>query len=175
MMSSDRYWRKTMESNKITDSSRRVINITLAVAAIIFVCCVVADIFGLTICRFVWSENLFYIGDGSSRDYEGMRFTIFVALFYLCTFLTYGILFSVTRLLLNIKKGIVFDKVNTRMMKYISAGCFAICFLCLGGMLIDVSLVIVAIVGAFVGLIVQCVRIVMDKAIDMQNELDLTI
>ena len=164
-----------MESNKITDSSRRVINFTLAVAAIIFICCVVSDLFGLAICRYVWSDTIVDYYAPLSRNGSDLSFDIFVAIFYLCTFLTYGILFSVVRLLLNIKKGIVFDKANTRMMKYISAGCFAICIICLAGMIVDPALVVVAIVGAFVGLIVQCVRIVMDKAIDMQNELDLTI
>ena len=155
----------------ITDSSRRVINITLAVAAIIFVCCVFADILGVHICHYLWYENFFY----GIREAYGTAFVVFVVIYYLCTFFTYGILFCVVRLLLNIKKGVVFDKVNTKMMKYISAGCFAICFICLAGMIVDRSLVVIAIVGAFVGLIVQCVRIVMDKAIDMKNELDLTI
>ena len=162
--------------NKVADKKvNRVLNATLITAAIIFVGCVAGDIFGLAICRYAWSDNLFggrFLMDIVSEDHG---FTYFVAIYYLCTFLTYGILFSVTRLLLNLKKGIVFDKENTRMMKYISAGCFTIFAICTLGMLVTLPLALVAIVGLFVGLIVQCVRVVMDKAIDMRSELDLTI
>ena len=72
-----------MESNKITDSSRRVINFTLAVAAIIFICCVVSDLFGLAICRYVWSDTIVDYYAPLSRNGSDLSFDIFVAIFYL--------------------------------------------------------------------------------------------
>ena len=159
-----------MENNKVSKGTTRVVNMTLVSAAIIFLCCLAGDIFGLYICRYVWW------GDASFRLFnEEVSFAVFVAIFYLCTVITYGILFSVMRLLLNIRKNIVFDKDNTRMMKFISLGCFSICGICLFGMTVSLSLGLIALIGLFVGLIVRCVRIVMDEAINMRSELDLTI
>ena len=46
---------------------------------------------------------------------------------------------------------------------------------CIIGACASYALFLISLIGLFVGLIVQCVRLVMDKAIDMRSELDLTV
>ena len=95
--------------------------------------------------------------------------------FYLSTGITYLIIFGVVNLLRNIKKGVIFDKKNTFYMSLVSICCFLICLICIIGSFASYALFFISLIGLFVGLIVQCVRLVMDKAIDMRSELDLTV
>ena len=164
--------------NKTKPSYDMWINTTLAACVVFFICCLLGDIFGYSFCRFCWHGALF--GDGYLTaipflDDRNNRFICFLTCFYLSTGLTYPILYFVSKLLLNLKKDVVFDKKNTRLMTGISACCFLICLVCILGACASASLCVIALVGLFVGLIVQCVRLVMDKAIDMRDELDLTV
>ena len=78
-------------------------------------------------------------------------------------------------LLRNLKKEKIFDKANTRLMSLVSVCCFLICLVCFIGSIACYALSLVSLIGLFIALIVQCVRLVMDKAIDMRDELDLTV
>lgn len=154
------------------------LNLTLAASAVFFFCCLMGDIFGYSFCQFCWGGNLFSTGYVEALTFlsEGeTRFKVFLTCFYLCTILTYPIIFCVVCLIRNLKKDKVFDKINTRYMSVISLCCFVISIICVIGTLACYALIIVTLIGLFVGLIVQCVRLVMDKAIDMRDELDLTV
>ena len=95
--------------------------------------------------------------------------------FLLCVKVASVLCLYVVNLLINLKKNIIFDKVNTRYMTAISVCCFLICLVCIIGACASYALFLISLIGLFVGLIVQCVRLVMDKAIDMRTELDLTV
>ena len=154
------------------------LNLTLITCAVFFIVCLIGDIFGYSFCRFCWYGDFFtesYIGAASFLGTPDVRFYVFLTCFYLSTLLTYPILFCVVNIILNLKKDHVFEKINTRYMSIISICCFLICLICIVGSFATFSLVAVSMIGLFVGLIVQCVRLVMDKAIDMRDELDLTV
>ena len=163
-------------SNKVSYSLW--LNLTLVACAVFFICCLMGDIFGYSFCSYCWNSGLFsegYLPFLSFLEDDHVRFVVFMTCFYLSTGLAYFIIFSVVKLLLNLKHGIIFDKANTRYMSVVSICCFLICLICIIGACASYALFLISLIGLFVGLIVQCVRLVMDKAIDMRTELDLTV
>jgi len=160
-------------SAKENNKSIEVINLTKLATIVMIIVCAVADIFGYYICQFVWSEIVTW--EYRLISNYSVAFPMLIALFYICTIFAYVILFSVLKLLNNMKKNEVFIKENTNLMKKMAIGCFLIFASCVAGSLIWPSILFIGVVGLFMGLIVQCVRVVMDKAIDMRDELDLTV
>jgi len=153
-------------------------NLTLATCGVLFICCLMGDIFGYAFCDLCWTAGRLsepYMHALTFLQDSHVRFLVFLTCFYLCTLLAYPILFCVVGLLRNLKKDKVFDKANTRFMSIISLCCFLITLICFIAAFACYTLILVSLVGLFVGLIVQCVRLVMDKAIDMRSELDLTV
>ena len=139
------------------------LNLTLAACAVFFFSCLMGDIFGYSVCDFYWKGTLSnegYVSCLSFLSDEKVRFYVFLTCFYLSTLLTSQIIYCV---------------VNLILMTVITACCFLICLICLIGAAATYFLFVISLVGLFVGLVVQCVRLVMDKAIDMRNELDLTV
>ena len=154
------------------------LNLTIAASIVFLFCVLLGDIFGLPFCEYTWGDHLISYGYVSAIPFlasEKARFYVFLACFYLSTALTYPIIFAVIGLVRNIKKDKIFDKANTRLMTMIALCCFLICVVCTIGAIACYMLCVIAMIGLFVGLIVQCVQMVMDRAIDMRNELDLTV
>lgn len=160
-------------STKENNKSIEVINLTKLATIVMLIVCVTADIFGYYICQFAWSEIVTW--EYRLISNYSVAFPLLMVLFYICTIFAYVILFSVLKLLNNMKKNEVFIKENTKLMKYMANGCFAIFLGCVVGITVWPSILFIGVVGLFMGLIVQCVRVVMDKAIDMRDELDLTV
>ena len=79
------------------------------------------------------------------------------------------------RILFNIRKNVVFDNRNVKYSRYISWCCFAIsaAFFALG-FFIRFSFVI-SFAAAFIGLIVRVVKNLLNEAVDIKEENDLTI
>ena len=154
------------------------LNTTLLACAAFFICVLSGDIFGYSFCDYCWQDHFFKTGYLSSLSFlsdDQFRFRVFLTCFYISTALTYPILYGVLALLRNLKKEKVFDKANTRLMALVSICCFLICLVCFIGSIACYALSAISLIGLFIGLIVQCVRLVMDKAIDMRDELDLTV
>ena len=154
------------------------LNLTLFACGLFFLVVLLGDIFGYSVCDYYWQDSLFAEGVLTSLGFlakDRVRFMVFLTIYYLCTVLTYPIIFCLVNLLLNLRKGIVFDKVNTRYLSVVSVCCFLIAIICAIGTCASRPICFIALLGMFVGLIVECVRLVMDKAIDMRTELDLTV
>ncbi|MBO4474185.1 MAG: DUF2975 domain-containing protein [Clostridiales bacterium] len=152
--------------------------LTLFACGFFFLVVLLGDIFGYSVCDYYWQDSLFSEGVFTSYGFlteDRVRFMVFLTIYYLSTLLTYPILFCLVNLLLNLRRGIVFDKANTRYLSIVSVCCFLIAIICAIGTCASRPVCFIALIGMFVGLIVQCVRLVMDKAIDMRQELDLTV
>ncbi|MCQ2535004.1 MAG: DUF2975 domain-containing protein [Clostridia bacterium] len=162
-------------STKEMDKGMKVIQLTKVASWVMILVCVVADIFGYYICRYGWDVMVCDEMQKGILAEQSFAFPMFIALYYIGTFFAYMILFNVIRLLKNLEKDKVFVKDNTSLMKNMTIACSAIFGICFVGMLIWPSLLFIGVIGLFMGLIVQCVRVVMDKAIDMRDELDLTV
>ena len=138
------------------------------IATIIFILLVVAaDCTGPIITRFVtvvWADRL-----------DTPAFVMMTVLFYVGTLFGYVVLFSVFKLLDNMSKDIVFDRANTKLMRYIGIGLISAGLVCAIAGYIWISMLYLTVVAFFMALIVLSVKIVFDKAITMKEDLDLTI
>jgi hypothetical protein len=111
-----------------------------------------------------------------SLGLEGLGDGIFLlAMLYLCSVCGWILLWSLWRLLGNLKKGRVFTAENVRALRAASwccAGVFAVCGL---GTLHYTPFVAFSVAAGFMALIVRIVKNVFQQAVQMKSELDLTI
>ncbi len=113
-----------------------------------------------------WAEN-----GNAMRDMS----TLFAACFYPCAFFAYITLYSLLKLLLNIKKDKIFIDSNVKYLRRISWCCFAVSLITLIGGVFYVPFLFVAVAAAFVGLMLRVVKNVMQNAVEINQENELTI
>ena len=114
-----------------------------------------------------------YLGDG----YENMtavKTALFICL-YGAAVPSLLISYLIVRILFNVSKNVVFDRVNVKYCRYISWCCFAVCaFFFALGFFIPFSFVI-AFAAVFIGLVVRVVKNLFNEAVDIKEENDLTV
>lgn len=94
----------------------------------------------------------------------------------MCSPAGYVMLWKLRRLLKNIGAGVVFDEANVSLMRMVSICCFIAAFFCMGFAFLGMwSLLSITFAAGFVGLIVRIVGNVFEQAIQMKDELDLTV
>lgn len=94
---------------------------------------------------------------------------------YVCNVPGFVLLWCMDQLLRNLRQGKVFEDDNVRLLKKISICCFVVSVISLSLCSRIYSLGIVALMTAFMGLIVRIVKNVFSSAIAMRSELDLTV
>lgn len=94
---------------------------------------------------------------------------------YVCNVPGFVLLWCMDQLLRNLRQGKVFEDDNVRLLKNISICCFVVSVISLSLCTRIYSLGIVALMTAFMGLIVRIVKNVFSSAIAMRSELDLTV
>ena len=114
-----------------------------------------------------------YLGEGYAEA-AGIKTALYVCLYgsgVSSLLLSYLLL----RILFNIRKNVVFDRSNVKYARYISWCCFAVCaFFFALGFFIPFSFVI-SFAAAFIGLIVRVVKNLLNEAVDIKEENDLTV
>lgn len=101
--------------------------------------------------------------------------TIFAACFYPCALFAYITLYSLLRLLFNIKKQEIFTDKNVKYLRHISWCCFSVAFITLIGGILYIPFLFISIAAAFVGLMLRIVKNVMQNAVEINEENALTI
>ncbi len=101
--------------------------------------------------------------------------TIFCACFYPCAIFAYITLYSLLKLLFNIKKDEIFIPQNATYLRRISWCCFAVAFITLVGGIFYIPFLFIAVAAAFVGLMLRVVKNVMQNAVEIKSENELTI
>lgn len=138
------------------------------IATIIFILLVViADVFGYFIVNYItriWADRS-----------DAFAMITLGTVYYLGTAGAYVVLFSLYRLLNNMSKDIVFDMKNTKLMKVIAIACALMGVDCMVGTIAWFGTIYAGIICFFMVLIILCVKAVFEKAIEMKDELDLTI
>lgn len=115
----------------------------------------------------------FYMGDNYATE-TGVRTALFICL-YGTAVPSFLISYLLLRVLLNIRKNVVFDRVNVKYIRYISWCCFAVCALFFAlGFFITFSFVM-AFAAGFIGLIVRVTKNLLNEAVDIKEENDLTV
>lgn len=142
-------------------------NVVSIIAAFVFAAVVIAAAVMLPL--FV----KLYLGDG----YENMtavKTALFICL-YGAAVPSLLISYLLLRILFNVRKNVVFDRVNVKYCRYISWCCFAVCaFFFALGFFIPFSFVI-AFAAGFIGLVVRVVKNLFNEAVDIKEENDLTV
>lgn len=138
------------------------------IATVLFIAMVfVMDIIALIVAK--------YISYDWAQKFDTLSVGILAGSIWAATIAGYALLISIFKLLSNMGKDEVFEKKNTKLMGIMvwslvgAAVCAAV-----GGFVWNGSFIL-SIVALFMALIVLTVKVVFDKAIDMKNELDLTI
>lgn len=101
--------------------------------------------------------------------------TLFASCFYPCSVFAYVTLYSLLRLLFNIKKDEIFIGSNIKYLRRISWCCFAVAIITLIGGMLYIPFLFVAVAAAFVGLMLRVVKNVMQNAVEINEENELTI
>ena len=100
---------------------------------------------------------------------------LFSVCFYPCAIFAYITLYSLLRLLFNIKKQEIFIYSNVKYLRRISWCCFAVAFITFAGGFFYLPFFFVAVAAAFVGLMLRIVKNVMQNAVEIKAENELTI
>ncbi len=100
---------------------------------------------------------------------------VFLWCFYPSAVFAGIILYSLLNLLYNIRKGEVFIKVNASYLKTVSLCCFAIAIITFIGGFFYMPFMFVSAAGGFVGLLLRVLKNIIQSAIEIREENDLTI
>lgn len=113
------------------------------------------------------SIGIYYVNEINTK--------IFMIILYVCCIPALTALYSLDRLLVNIKKEDVFITKNVAYLRTISWCCFGVAILVAMAGYYYLLFYFVAIVAAFIGLILRVVKNVIDQAITIKAENDFTI
>lgn len=101
--------------------------------------------------------------------------TTFAACFYPSAVFGGIIFFRLIKLLNNIKSGNIFIEQNPKLLRGVSWSCFAIGAITFVGGFFYMPFMLVALSGGFVGVLLRVLKNVMQSAVEIQKENDLTI
>lgn len=108
--------------------------------------------------------------------HTGAQFSVpLLVCLYACSLPGYLVLYDLYRILKNLEASAVFVPDNVMRMRRVSWCCMAVSLICLVCSTVWVSLLVVTLAAALMGLIVRIVKNVFVRAIHMKDELDLTI
>lgn len=100
---------------------------------------------------------------------------LFKACFYPCAVLGYITLYSLIRLLLNIGNDTIFVPQNVRYLRRISWCCVTVSVVTLIAGFLYLPYLFVSVAAGFVGLMLRVVKNVMENAVQLKEENELTI
>lgn len=95
--------------------------------------------------------------------------------FYPCSVFAFSTLYCLIRLLFNIKKQQTFINQNVIYLRVISWCCFAVSIITFTGGIFYIPYIVISVAAAFVGLMLRVVKNVMQSAVEIKHENELTI
>lgn len=149
-----------------------------SVSVSIFVCITVAVILGILVFlgpkvfEFYMTAYRGFVPDGEALK---MLKKTFAFCFYPSAFFSSIILYSLLSLLFNIKKGDTFTRINVLLLKTVSWCCFIIAVITLIGGFFYMPFMFVAAAGGFLGMFLRVLKNVMQSAVEIAEENELTI
>ncbi len=145
-----------------------IIEFTKVLTVLLGLVTLAADVFSKTIAEY----SVYYvIGENSST-----KVYMLMAVIYFASVAAYALLILLFMLLNNLGKGKVFIKDNVKYLKGVGIGLLVITLASVvGAILVNSSIFLIGFIMLFVALIVFCVQLVIEKAIEMKDELDYTV
>ena len=153
-------------------NKEKSVTLSIVVCFIFFVVLTVGLFLGPWIVR-MWFTV--YRGWNSNSAAIEKMLTLFKVCFYPCAVFAYITLYSLIRLLFNIRKQEIFITQNVKYLRRISWCCFIVAFITLVGGFFYVPFSFIAIAAAFIGLMLRVVKNVMQSAVELKTENELTI
>ena len=101
--------------------------------------------------------------------------TAVAAAFYCCAIFIFAALFNMDRLLSSILKGEIFIRKNVKRLRRIQLCCGLVSLICIPASIAYAPLIFLVIIMAFLCLCIAVVSCVMDSAVAIREENDLTI
>ena len=159
------WWTKTKSAILSLVCTRTLIGVIIAIA-IVF--------------PFLFTSGSYGRSSEAGILYINMPTEMVLALFicaYACFVPAMIALLSLDALLRNIRKDVVFSRVNVKYLRVISWCCFAIAIVMLCGVpfIPNLVLIFVAVAAAFFGLLIRVIKNVIDAACEIKDENDFTI
>lgn len=151
---------------------KRSVKLSIAVCIIFAVVLTVALFLG------PWAaKTWFNVYRGWTVDGPAIKDTLplFCACFYPCAVFGYVALYSLLKLLFNIKADKIFITQNVKYLRLIAWCCFAVAFITFVSGILYLPFLTVAVAAAFVGLMLRVVKNVMQSAVEIKAENELTI
>ncbi len=146
------------------------ISIGVCIALSVILC--VFAIFGGYIFEFYMTA---YRGFSASGEAIEMLKRTFGLCFYPSAVFAAIILYSLLKLLFNIKEEKIFITQNTKYLRTVSWCCFMIAIITFVGGFFYMPFMFVAAAGGFTGMLLRVLKNVMQSAVDLREENDLTI
>ncbi len=153
-------------------------NIKRSVTLSIVVCFIFVGLLTVSLFAGPWFVKFWFtVYRGWQPSGEAMQnmSTLFATCFYPCAFFAYITLYSLLKLLFNIKRQEIFIESNVKYLRRISWCCFAVAFITLVGGILYIPFLLIAIAAALVGLMLRIVKNVMQNAVEISEENELTI
>ncbi|MBO5852892.1 MAG: DUF2975 domain-containing protein [Clostridia bacterium] len=144
----------------------------------IIVCFFLTVVLSLALFFGPWAVELWftsYRGYAESGSAVKNIMTVFNTCFYSCVPFAYLTLYSLLRLLFNIKNDEVFITSNVKYLRRISWCCLIVAVITFVGGIFYLPLIFMAVAAAFVGLMLRIVKNVMQSAVELKTENELTI
>lgn len=148
-----------------------------AMLSIVVSCIVVAAVTAGVLFGPWFVTTWFTVYRGWSKTSPGMErmLNIFSWCYYPCAVFAYVTLYSLIRLLFNIRNGNTFIRRNVTYLRCISWCCYAVAGITLVGGVFYLPFLVVAVAAGFVGLMLRVVKNVMQSAVEIREENELTI
>lgn len=124
-----------------------------------------------------WAVSIWFSAYRGFAEISTMQYllTLFVCCFYPCAFFAYITLYCLIRLLFNIRKEEIFIAQNVKYLRHISWCCFIVALITLIGGIFYIPFSFIAVAAAFIGLMLRVVKNVMQNAVELKTENELTI
>lgn len=127
---------------------------------------------------FPWFFNWFYTiyhGLGSEYTQTNTVIKIVIPTFYACAPFAACALYMLIRLLLNIIKEVIFTAANVKYLKWISHACYAVMLITVITGIFYIPLLVIGFATGIVGTLLRVVKDLMDSAVRLKEENDMTI
>lgn len=153
-------------------NSKKSVKLSIIVCFVLAAVLVLLAIFGPMVFKLYMTAYRGFQPDGEAMQRLSKTFAF---CFYPSSVFSAVILYSLLKLLFNIKGGQVFTNQNATLLRVVSWCCFAISLITFVGAFFYMPFGFVALAGGFVGMMLRVLKNVMQSAALMREENDLTI
>lgn len=149
-------------------NSKKSILLSIAVCFL-----VAALLLGLAV-AFPWLRDWYFLSVHGKLPEKGAIPAVTIC-FYLCLVPATWALYELIRMLFRIRKDNPFCTENVKALRHISWACALAAVLCIIGAVWYLPLILIAVAAGFMAMILRVVKNVMEKAVALREENDLTV